>query len=283
MRIKKVKSDISITSQFGHLAEALQEISVLKMAEIRNMVLKAREYEDGLIGIFADIRLSTRNDKKSETKINLQVKKEKRVVVLLSANNRLFGHITDEVYDKCMSEVLQSDDDLIIVGRIGKQKYENDGHIKEFAYYDLPDFDITFMDILPVLSHIVEYQSIRVFYALSNNIMSQQAIAKNITGEDIINEKEVSGTQKIYLVEPSIEALYSFFSGQILGIFFKQTIYEYELARHSSRIKTLEESINHVDENMKKQKRILKQIMRSETDRKQQMQNMYIYVSQKYG
>jgi F0F1-type ATP synthase gamma subunit len=283
MRIKKVKNDLTTTLQFGQLAQALQEISVIKMADIRALVLKAREYEEGLTEIFADIRLSTKGTKEENETLKLQAKYNKRVVILLSANNKLFGHITDVVYAKCMSEVLDSEDDLIIVGKIGKQKYERDKHTKQYTYYELPDYDITFMDILPMLSHIVEYKSIRVYYALSTNIMSQEAVAKNITGEDIIVKREQQKEQKLYLVEPSAEALYSFFTGQIVGIFFKQTIYEYELARHSSRIKTLEESINHVDENKRKQGRVLSQLIKGEKERRQQMQNMYLYVRKRYG
>lgn len=283
MRIKKVKNELVTTVQFGQLAEALQEISVLKMTDIRDVVLKARNYEEGLTDIFADIRLSSKHSEENTQKKKLQVKKDKRVVILLSPNNRLFGHITDAVYEKCMSEVLNSEDELIIVGNIGKAKYERDGHKKPYQYFNLPDYDIRFMDILPLLSFIVQYQSIRVYYGLSTNIMSQAAVAKEITGEELITAKEKSNTSKIYLVEPSEEALYSFFIGQILGIFFKQTIYEYELARHASRIKTLEESINHVDENKKKQKKSLLKLVKSESERKQRMQNLYLIVKQKYG
>jgi len=283
MRIKKIKTELNTIGEFGQMAEALQEISVLKMTDIRDMVLKARDYEDGLVNIFADIRLSTSSIEEKNKKAKLQAKKNQTVDVLLSSNNRLVGHITDQVYDKCLSEVLQTEDELIIVGTIAKQKYEGGGHLKPFTYFEIPDYDITFMDILPLLSHIVEYKSIRVYYAFSKNIMTQHAQAKNITGDDIIKEREKTNSQKSYLIEPSVEALYSFFSGQILGIFFKQTIYEFELARHSSRITTLEESINHVDKDKKKQRRLLANLVRGESERKQQMQNMYLYVRQKYG
>ena len=282
MRIKEVKNDLLLTTQFGDLAEALQEISVLRMAEIRDMVTKAREYEEGLIDIFADIKISSRQTRKKKEKNKLQIKKEKRVIILLSSNARFIGKITHEVYAKCIAEILNSEDDFIIVGKDAKQRYDRDGYTKKYTYFNIPDHDIRFIDILPLLSTIVQYQSIQVYYGMNINIMEQKAMVKNITGEDIAIKKEKSNIKKTFLIEPSEEALYSFFTGQILGIFFKQAIYEYELARHAARVKTLEESINHVEENKKKQKKILINLLKHEEERKQQLQNIYLYLKQNY-
>ncbi len=282
MRTRTIKNEIELLEQYNRLAHAMEEVSVLKMTDIRDVVLSSREYQDGLIDVFADIRSSNEKEMKVAMQKAYQVKKNKRAIILFSANSRMYGTITDEVFTKCMADVLNTDDDLIIVGKIGKELYETNGYTKPFQYYDLPDYDITFIDLLPILGYVVEYKTVRVYYGRFENMFTQLATVTDITGDSIIETQETTQRQELFITEPSADELYSFYTGQILSIIFKQTAYEFELARHASRIKTLEESLQHAENNKKNQEKLLNRIMKLEQDKKQQSKLSYIWAKKRY-
>jgi hypothetical protein len=277
MRINEIKSEMQFLSDFGSLAKILQEISMMKIESVRSYVVKARQYKDGLTGVYKIVKLAEKK-LKNKKKLQTAAKSDKKVAVLLSANQRMFGSITQEVFEKFVEYIDSHDDEVVVVGKIGKNFYETYGIEKPYEYFDLKDMDITYIDLLPILSHVMQYGTITVFYGSYTSIFVQKAEAANVTGDELFADETPQTNAPPYRFEPSAEEMNSFFSGQIVGLLFRQSAYEFELSRHASRVQALEQAL--AQSNTKQRaKRLMLQKLKINENTKQQLQNV-LYLTQ---
>ncbi len=268
MRSKEIKSEIAFLNNFAALAEGLQQISMVKMRDVREYIEKSRQFHEGLGEIYRDVKASSQlafNTKRNE-KMPTVTPKKKSVAVLLSANTRLYGPIVDEVYDSFMRYIRQSQDELVIIGRIGKDRYDNESDTRTYQYFDLKDAGIIYLDLLSILGYILEYEKITVFYGQFNDIFDQRPIQKSVPGDAGFDKGglpiDMFPKEKFFL-EPSPQELENFFSGQVVGLLFRQAAYEFELSRHASRIQTLEQALDESSVQQTQARRNLKRLQRN--------------------
>jgi hypothetical protein len=279
MRELDIKTEMEFLNTFSGLARSLQEISVMKMKSVRDYVLRAREFKDGLSGVYKIVKASEQRkllslpvqQRSQDSKTN-----GKKAIVLLSANQRMFGSITQEVFEQFVWYISQNDDDIIVIGKIGKSLYESYGITKPYTYFDLKDMDIAYIDLLPVISHLLQYTTINVFYGSYTSIFVQQPTMSNVTGDTLFTKNEDLSRVGRFRLEPSIDSLKNFFSGQIIGLLFRQAAYEYELSRHASRIQALEQSMTQAEIRHKKQKLLLSKLHLTEGTKKQLQSVVYL-------
>jgi F0F1-type ATP synthase gamma subunit len=254
MRLQQIKSELSFLESFGALAQSLQEVSMLRMQAVRSFVESSRLFHSGLAEIYRNIKESSLIQFKNKKVENRRLLK-KSVAVLFSANTRMYGTIVDEVYHSFKKYTGRHPDDLVIIGKIGKERYDVEPDKRGYTYFDLKDAGIIYMDLISILSHIMEYEEITVFYGQFNSIFSQQATQKSVPGNVIFDLQGEPITLKpvtIFFLEPSQEELETFFSGQVIGLLFRHAAYEFELSRHASRVRTLEQAL---DQTLSKQKK----------------------------
>src|SRR3990167_766801 len=113
---------------------------------------------------YEQISVMKKNKIKDPEKLLLMGKNEKTVDVLLSANNKLYGDILNKVFYKFIEETRNKNTDLVIIGRLGKEMYDDLGLKKTYIYFEIPDTDLTVSDLKPVINNIIKYSKINVFF-----------------------------------------------------------------------------------------------------------------------
>lgn len=247
-------AEIATVQDMHMLAQAYEEISVIRMQGIRGLVLKTRTFLSELSDVFYQVKASYRNQilrlmqqhkKKNITRISTMKKNGKSVLVFLSTNKRLYGDITYRVFSEFLKEAKTRDSDLVIIGSFGRNLFDQFGVLRPYRYFELPDTHISFDDLKPLISYIVEYEHVSVFYGKFTNIISQSPTYSDISGEQPF-EAEGQQVPVKYLFEPSLETILNFFETQIFTSLFQQTVHESELSYYASRIRAMEESLERI-------------------------------------
>lgn len=247
---------------FKMLAQAYEELSVIKMQRVRSSVLSTRDFLEDLSEVFADVKASYQHEinlylekgknKKKFNPINLISKKNKTVAVLLSANTKLYGDIIKRVFHLFVEDIRKNDFDIVIVGRHGKELFDQVQTRKKYEYFDLPDTGVDFDQLKPILEHIMRYEKVNIYYGKFMNVILQSPTVTNVTGEESLSQEQKEDTKETkkvgYIFEPSIDTIFSFFLDQVMVSLFKQTVHEAELSRLASRITAMEQALGNIEQ-----------------------------------
>lgn len=283
MQYKKlIISEIEFTKTFSFIAQAYEEIAVMKMKKIRKSVVTTREYLAKLSDVFFDVKRSYLKQKQEESleqklehKAKPLVEKEKRletVSVFLSANTTLYGDLIGRIFKLFSEAVKKVDSDIIIIGRVGRRLYEQQENKRPYLYFELPDIQITLEQLKPVIFHLVQYKNIFVYYGRFEDFANQVAIVSNVSGQQPFTKSETGLKEKLgmdFLFEPSLETLLRFFEDLIASSLFRQTVNEAQLARLASRIVSMEKAQDNIEIQIKKLRFLETKIIRQEQNNKQ--------------
>lgn len=276
-----IKDETELVQTFKMLAQAYEEISVIKMQKVRSSVLSAREFLQELSEVFSDVKgsykdellalIEKRKRRKALNPLAVFGKSKKTIAVLLSANAKLYGDIINRVTHLFIEDCIKNDYDMVIIGRYGKDLYESQNVGKSYSYFEIPDTGASFEQLLPIFKFLSEYEKVNVYYGLFNNVVIQTPTVSNITGEEpLIGPEQVQGKEGTkYIFEPSLERIYSFFKDQVLVALFKQTIHEAELARLASRITAMEQALGNIQDTEQQLKGDLRRVIKRNDNKKQ--------------
>lgn len=264
MQQHKLKQEIETVESFRFLAQAYEEISVIKMQGVRSLVLKTRDFLEGISDVFYDVKSSYKRqiaiimkkaakEKKSlQTPLSAFQKNGKSVVVLLSANTKLYGDIVPRTFTLFMETIAKTNDDIVIVGKLGRELFAEADTKKPHTYFEVPDTKIVFEDLKPVVAHIFPYEQVTVFYGKFVNVINQTPTAASISGEKTFATQEEGQpqVQTKFLFEPTLNKVLQFFESQIFSALFKQSVHESQLARHASRIRAMESALENIHDHL---------------------------------
>ncbi len=240
------------------LAEAYEQISVIRMQRVRGSVLTTRDFLDGLADIFKDVQQSYRDEvedlikhhKNSKESLSGLQKNGKTIAILLSSNNKLYGDIVARVFHLFIQDVKKNNYDVAIAGKVGRVMFEQQNLSKPYLYFDMPDEDAQLSDVVPVIKKVAEYQKIYVYYGRFLNIVSQEPAISEVLGDGSLLDKPTAGdTEKHtpYFFEPTLRKILAFFETQMFTSVLKQVVDESELSRLASRIKSMEDSLSTIE------------------------------------
>lgn len=265
---RKILEDLEAINSLKTLAESYEEVSVTRMQNIKESVLKTRDFLEELSDVYVDLRNNYRHQieeliakKKKEAIANQTtsqlIKNGKVLVVYLSSNQKLYGAVTQKTF-RLFAEGIKKlpDADLVIIGSTGKEMYEAAGQTRKFQYFDLPDNNVKIDNIKTIIKKFLEYERVDVYHGKFGNVIRQNAIASNISGEVPFEEEAVEGQEKRkeqkFIFEPVLEKILNFFETHITASLFTQTILENQLARLASRVNAMEEALIHIETESKK-------------------------------
>ncbi len=273
---RRIAENIAFSQSIKMLAEAYEQISVFKMQVIRNAVLHTRDYLTQLADVFANVKSSYKNQMMRKAQASHDTRplhfttlksNGKKVLVFLSANNKLYGDILFKIFTLFKEAIVKNDADLVIVGKVGKQMYETAGLTKPYQYFEISDFENNLDDLKSLISFIVQYEDVSIFYGKFLNVVTQDAVVSSLTGEQpATGTSAVEVKEQQFLFEPSIEQVLNFFETQVFSLLLKQTVQEAELAKYASRITAMEQAMQYITVN-------LADLQRSERRMKQLINN----------
>lgn len=256
---KQLEKDINLIGSFKGLAQAYEEISVTKMQRARGKVLASRTFLDDLSKVFSDVKGSyadeirqlTRN-KKGIFSFSTGNKNGKTISVMISSNTKLYGDIGRKVFRLFMDEVKSANSDIYIIGRVGKEFYDQSDEKGTYQYVDFPETDEAKKHLETVLKYLENYQNVQVYYGQFVNVITQNPVKTNVSGTKTLEEVGESQKRVKFFFEPSIEDVLTIFENQIFGALFRQTLNESELSHVTSRIQQMEMALENIDVSQKK-------------------------------
>lgn len=253
---------VDLVETLNVLAHAYEEISVMRMQKVRASVISTRVFLEKLAEIFYDVKKSYRKEilalmqSKNRNKKNFTfstiTKNGKSANVMMTSNARLYGDIGRKVFTLFMESIKKDPNaDVVLVGRMGKDFFDGQSAFKkEYLYFEIPDNDVKIQDIRPIVEKLMVYDKVNVFYGQFTNLMTQQAVASSVSGDQPFGSDATGLSEEekfTFFFEPSLEKVLNFFEHQVFGSLFKQTIHESELARLASRARAMESAISNIE------------------------------------
>lgn len=267
---KSIKQDYELVSTFKLIAQAYQEISLMKINHVRTSVLASRDFLTSLSEVYLDVKSSYAHQLALHLQNRKNTKKNKTLIVLLSANTKLFGSIVRDTFDT-FEKALKDDMDVMIIGKLGYEMYKEHFPQKQPLYFELSDTTYSVEDLKPIMFHILNYEKVIVYHGEYQTILHQGVSVSNITGQALFEEGSAPARQAEYqyYFEPSLETILTFFETQIFANLFKQTLDESQLARNASRVKAMEQTMNNLADEEKRLKILQRKINRKIENKKQ--------------
>lgn len=261
---RRIMQELETLITLKNLALAEEEIAMIKIRLARGSVLATRDFLNSLAEVFYNVKSSYTKHVISQMEKNKEQNKPvvtstipnngKDLLVFLSANNKLYGDIIPKIFARFREEYNKANTDIVIVGKVGKQMYEQAGLTKPYTYFEIADSEKRFEDLKPLIQYIVQYKNVIVFYGKFTNIITQNPSETNISGDypfetqlSSIESATKTGKEYGFIFEPSIEKVMNFFETQMLFSLFKQTVHEAELSRYGSRIHAMEAALVRVN------------------------------------
>lgn len=235
--LKEIRKNLETNLIVKNIVNTYQEIANLRMKQIREKVLKNREFFRELLNTYQKIKLayifSLKRGLKEKEVFSRRTQKE-NVTVFLSANKFFYGALVLNIWKEVEKYLEKRMADLVVVGKTGKYLAERSGWGHKMYYFELDDIKPEEEKIGAIIEFIKSYKKIIVFNGKYKGALVQKPAISDISGEPPF-EKEVEEV-KAYLFEPSPEAVLDFFETEIMAVLFHQTILEHQLARYASRV-----------------------------------------------
>ena len=254
---QKLKEEMVITKNMKMLTTAYQEHALEQINFARYSVLASREFALELATIFGNVRHSYQRilekmvdkDKKKLEELRKSLKNGKEVLVLVSANNKLYGELIPKICNHFIKKAMETNSDLVVIGKEGKILVDKAHLNRPYQYFEIPDSNINIDILRPLTTYLLPYENVLIFCGKFNNVVSQDVIEASLTGtppEAAVKAGTESKHEDLFLFEPSIEYVVDFFENQIFSIILSQTISEAQLARFGSRIQAMETAQNNM-------------------------------------
>jgi ATP synthase F1 gamma subunit len=270
MPAEELNEQIEITDMVRALAQAYEEVAVMQMQKVRDSVLGSRIFFDEIAKVYVEVKMSYiaeilklrqkkkkilkgKEDSKSLYSFSTLTKNGKEVAVLLMPNERLAGNVGYLVFNDFLDYIKKNQEtEIIIIGSLGRAFFDNVNTDKRsYQFFEMPK-ETSPKELKSIIDVIIKYQEVSVFHGKFINLVKQEPIRSNITGEFKFNGDEKSLQQRHYLFEPTLEKILNFFEVQIFVYLLMQTFSESNLAKLGSRINAMEISTKNAEELKKK-------------------------------
>jgi F-type H+-transporting ATPase subunit gamma len=262
--LKKIKESIRTISYIENIARIYQEVAKIRMNEIREMVLKNREFIEELLKVYRLVR-GFQFEKG-------RVQKKERVLVFLSSNERFYGSLILDIWREVERYLKEKGGDLAVVGRMGKYLAERSDLKLNFFYFELDDEKPELEKVKEIVEFLKGYDEILVFHGKFRTVLDQRVEVTNIGGREVGKEK----VEKPYLFEPSPEEVAKFFEEELLFSFFNQVLWDHQLSRYATRMVSMYRAQENA-KNLKEKMRMEMEKLKREIYNKKQIEQFVSY------
>jgi ATP synthase F1 gamma subunit len=258
MAKQQTKEEITNVYALRDVVDSYEKISANKMQKIRDSVLLNRDFLEELNLVFQQVKLSYKSqletlmkkEKIKKGKLSLIKTNGKTLFVLLSANTGLYGSILGKTYDLFRNYVLNQQGDILIIGKLGLERYSNDDIKKPYDFRDIDDTTVNENQLKEIVTTIIQYEKVVVFHGKFHTTVSQVPTATSVSGDPLPGDEKVPALK--FFFEPSLEEIMLFFEKEIFSSYFEQTMQESQLAKHASRMISLDSSLENIKKNLQK-------------------------------
>jgi ATP synthase F1 gamma subunit len=256
---KDLREEINQVGSLGQLVEVYGEIASFRMKKIRDFVLKNRDFLNSINDIFKDAlssysrkltQLIVKGKLKKGGKVTFLAHNGKTVAVFISANTGFYGEIVQETYKKFLEEIKGQDVEITIIGRLGRSLFIESQPKSPYTYFELQDYGVDRRKMAEVVRHLVQYESIIVYYGKYKSVITQTPSKFTISAGTQVDE-DVKESRVAYIFEPNVEKILMFFETEIFASLFDQSIRESQLAKFASRILAMDKADQNIDKRLR--------------------------------
>jgi len=275
-QLKQVAANSKFFSEFKVFVKSYQQVTLMDMEKIRQRVLEARAYADGLQDVFFDVKQNydqqilelLKKQPDHEQNFSTLPKNNRQALILLSPVTKFSGKINRKVFVNFSDFWHQNETntDVFIMGKTGQAFFTNQFPNQPFENIETLEVTIKKLSL---------YQKINVFYPRFYNVVTQKPVITNLSGEkSFLQEFNTDAStyetdNKNYLFEPNLDKILNFFELQIFAILFNKTIEESDLAHLGARLTTLEATTQTLEEYTKKLQLQYQKLKRMSDNKKQ--------------
>jgi len=265
---RELSTLIGDLSMLKTLTQAYQQIAANHIRKTRTTVVLNRDFITELLTLFQDVRvayraqlLSLMRKKRIKHTDNLSLirRNGKTTTVFIAANTGLYGSIVKKTVEMLTDYLQKNDADVTILGRAGESIFKESNPKKKYMLFDFPDAGIDATKLSDLVSHLLKYEKVLVFYSQFQSIVSQNPTISTLDSSITLEEERQQEIKK-YLFEPSLEKIIVFFETEIFGLIFEQTLRESQLAKQASRMFALDQAIQNINTRLGKT-RIMESVM----------------------
>ena len=255
---REITEEFDRVSTIKEVLETYEEIAAQRMQNTRSSVIAGRLFIAELNYLFQQVKCSSRNEIlkrmktkhiKDPSKLTFIERNGKTLYVLLSSNTGLYGDIIKETSELFINLVKKEKTDAVIIGRIGLELFKNSGLLITYNYFEFPDNTVDNQALKKIVSYILQYERVFIVYGRFENIVSQKPTVTSISGDPLSKEETASNVR--YFFEPSLDKIMKFFEAQIFASLFDQTVFESQLAKFASRMTSLEQRVENIQDILK--------------------------------
>lgn len=229
------KSELEEQVEVIHTIKTLLTLTVLKLTLTNRQLTDAtkilKRIEEALSRVFEihpGAAIDNLNKKKLKKKHGGN---EKKLMVLISANERLYGDIVSKICKYFISDLKASNNDALVIGQVGKQLLSEENITSKVYYFDLDDYKPDPLVVRQILGVINQYDKVVVYHGQNDTLLKQIAVKSDVA----LQVPEMVKPSRRYIFEPTILDVLNFLNSQVVVNTFSQKIYSNEVARLSAR------------------------------------------------
>jgi F-type H+-transporting ATPase subunit gamma len=274
---KQIENEISELVSLNDITKAYALISSIMIKRVRESVLKSRDFLDSIFDIFNEVFYSYKKEVMSlaikgrgKKGITFLSHNGRTVCVFLSSNTRLYGDVVVDTFNNFLREIREKDVEATIIGRYGLILFRQVEKGRPYTYFDFPDNEIDTKQLMSIISHLVQYEEIHLYYPKFENVITQRPSVFKISAGSTITEARPKEFKYVsYIFEPSLEDILIFFETEIFTSVFEQTIRESQLAKFASRLVAMDIAQGRIKDKISEAKLRKSKLVHAVSNRKQ--------------
>lgn len=248
-RPNELEAEEAAMSTLVELTSVFEGIASMRIAQIKNQVLKSTEFFHELWHIYSQIRVGSYfgfGRSQSKTKVI-----DKDLFVIITAEGGFSGDIDLKLVKLMLEGYDENKNEVIVIGHHGAIQLAQRG-ISYKKYFKLPTRDRN-INVAPIIREVQQYRSTTVYYQQYVSLMSQEAKAIELSaavqqeGKRAGEEEEII-SEANYIFEPSTYDVVDHLEQSMMHIAVSQLILESKLAQYASRFRAMTASHQRADE-----------------------------------
>jgi ATP synthase F1 gamma subunit len=270
-----IQTQLQEIGTIQRLTSALEGVSSIRIAQIRDQVVPGRECFEELWKTYSQLRDDADKNKRFMDQTKTTNSKNQILYLVITSEGGLSGQIDQKIVDFFLGARESKEADILALGSRGAMLLKERG-LKATKTYPLPDI-VTQAHIQAIGRFIEPYASITVFY------QSYESLGKQVVRTiDLINAVSALGSEAVtggaplskevissrdYIFEPSLKEIIAIMESTMLQIALREVILDSRLAQLASRFSAMVAA----EDKAKKRRKLLfgtwHKAMRDERDR----------------
>lgn len=231
------------------LTNVFEGIASMRIAQIKNQVLKATAYFNDLWQIYSQLRVDNLfHFGRSQSEEELL---DKDLFIIITAEGGFSGDIDQKLIRYMLKSFDKEKQDILVVGHHGAMQLAQRG-ISFIKYFKLPKKDAN-INVTPIIRYVKKYQKTTVFYQQYVSLMVQDvksielsAAVAAISNETTAAEEIITAQNTIF--EPSMYKVVDHLETTMLQIAVSQLILDSKLAQYASRFRAMSAAHERAEE-----------------------------------